>query len=1172
MLKKSNKTLLMLATIFTSLVISGCGKKNSSNSTSKGSDVSVSTTNPSLPSTPESVSSSNTSNNPSTSDGITSSTQTSNAPSHNNPSSNNPTSSEPSISNSNSNDSCSPSTSSDVGSSSTPDPDIPPEPVYEELEIKNPTNTHVGQTMKVIGTVERTFPDVSNGGLTRYPNYGTSLPNITDSEKDAILNEDQLLRASSTTYDSMDKDGNYYLNNVATGEKLYKHTASENMYYGSVSNDEPAVIKEIKITPRALGNYITGLYAPAGEIIKIEISEDDLNATGGLSVLIGQTSQNNEKNNIWKARNDFCRMPYIVNEMSVTSTTAYVGYALGGPIYIAPKLNNGRSFKVTISGAVEYPHFIYGYTTEEEFEAMKNLSAPYFDFEIWDNAVRHSGSKSYVNLDYKNLMHVANLWMNIVKTSKQIPTGSNNNIGITFLYDPFIAAGAAVAFVGRNWCNLPPDWISSSLDYEAFTTNGMWGTIHEYNHHFQRYGFAPGDEVTNNAVSLLSYINYTNISSKRSESDSTLTDWNAYTDPSRSLRETIKNSRTNTAFSSLSAYADIIHTFGPDVFIKATQLGNRQGGVDVWYQALSDATGYDMTYYFEEMLHQSVSNDVKEIYHERNLPTFVPVASLYQTGRNYLVDNQERFVETVKPFQINYGKEFTIDLKNHLHVPDGFNYTIEEISEPEFGTLEQISEKVYKYIPNIEHQSSGKIKVRISLEHATINTPDITLTLEFKQEYIGLDAVKYTYSNKVYATIDEAIANNFEGYETKTEVNRYYSTFMNGITPNMIGVIEGKIYIPSDGEYVICFRSDRGNHVLYTAVNNPNVTESIDSSSKNNNFVSEGDHVLHFNLREGDYIYFKEYITSSSSSDAYMELGWSKVEEGKTPNVVTIPSKYLMNTNYNYEKYSFTFEEKYQRTYETSSILADKSKQSIVDCNYAPWDNNYKIENIIDGNNNTSFHSVNGKLISSEPFILTVDLGDIYDCNTLYITGYDRTERHMPITFKLYGGTSLDDMELLGDYTDHPYENRNMTVKFDLTKIRYYRLVVTDTDTHRYVAISEINMGLDFKGLEQSPDVATYYNFKLNYDVLSTYGHIIEGDGYLLYSFTGTQFGLFTIQNNDCRIKIEIDDGEAIEIDLDQSSYKKLTYISELLNNGEHIAKITVISGTLMVDSFTYCQ
>ena len=52
-------------------------------------------------------------------------------------------------------------------------------------------------------------------------------------------------------------------------------------------------------------------------------------------------------------------------------------------------------------------------------------------------------------------------------------------------YDTYIPAGAAVAFVGANFCVMPLAWFNNSLNYEYFTNNGMWGTIHEYNHHYQ---------------------------------------------------------------------------------------------------------------------------------------------------------------------------------------------------------------------------------------------------------------------------------------------------------------------------------------------------------------------------------------------------------------------------------------------------------------------------------------------------------------------------------------------------------------------------------------------------------------------------------------------------------------------------------------------------------------
>ena len=69
------------------------------------------------------------------------------------------------------------------------------EPTYEKLNIENQVTTHVGQTMKVVANVERHIPEtMQNGGLSRYPYFGTKLENITDDEKRAILNEDAELR------------------------------------------------------------------------------------------------------------------------------------------------------------------------------------------------------------------------------------------------------------------------------------------------------------------------------------------------------------------------------------------------------------------------------------------------------------------------------------------------------------------------------------------------------------------------------------------------------------------------------------------------------------------------------------------------------------------------------------------------------------------------------------------------------------------------------------------------------------------------------------------------------------------------------------------------------------------------------------------------------------------
>ena len=59
---------------------------------------------------------------------------------------------------------------------------------------------------------------------------------------------------------------------------------------------------------------------------------------------------------------------------------------------------------MTISGAVPYKHIIFGSTTKEDFESMKNYTAPFFELDIRDS-IRYSGALSYIEkYDYDNLM------------------------------------------------------------------------------------------------------------------------------------------------------------------------------------------------------------------------------------------------------------------------------------------------------------------------------------------------------------------------------------------------------------------------------------------------------------------------------------------------------------------------------------------------------------------------------------------------------------------------------------------------------------------------------------------------------------------------------------------------------------------------------------------------
>ncbi len=1043
-----------------------------------------------------------------------------------------------------------------------------------KMDFQEVFSGKVNQWSETIGVVERSIPEESsNEGLCeRYPVYGTSLSDITTEEKENLIKESSLMFASDSTYNTMDENGNYLLNGQLTGKCIYKHTSAEGMYYGNVADDEQAVVEKITIAAKEVRNYVTGLYAPAGEVVKIEISENDLSAIGGsLLVVVGQVSHRNVVNNIWTARDDFSRMPVIANKMSVTTTTAYVGNPLGGPIYIYPAKFD-TTFTVTISGAVKYAHFIYGQTTAEEVEEMKDYSAPYFDFEIWDLGVRHSGPKAYANFDYDNLVRCGDLWEKITRTSRQVPCSANASIGVGYVYDCFVAAGAAVAFQGgHSWVNAPCSWLSGALNYDSMVTDGFWGLIHEYNHLYQSYGMenSKTNEVTNNATSLLSYVLYTKISEKRSLNDSTLSGWNRYTDPSRSLRETVENQKSDKPQNALNVYADLIHTFGTDIFTKAARI-QKKLGVDGWYEALSLVTEYNFTYYFENILNQTLSEEIKSLYDTSDRINFIPIASIYQTGRSYY-DRGEVFSETVKPYLIERGEQIIMDFNESLIVPEGYSYRIKSISLPLNGKLERLEENVYRYTPDND-EYSGVMKLVVGLEGER-ETRDVTLNIEFRQYYKNqVEVTKYKYEGEVkYSTVDEAVKNRFEGF---TDKNTYKNTttFINGLANNQIGVVEGKIYIAESGDYAFCLRSGRGNNTLYIGVNSSALEQVLSLNSDHPSFALEGEHVVNLSLKKGDYLYFKEITLSRHYQDAYTELGMAKL--GDNESMKTVATVYLCTNDMIIENNNFVSQEKYTRTYTAAVSAASSSSgtHTLIDGNMGSWSDGEGIDNIFDGNPDTFYHNERNNFLSEEnPFVLIADMGEIGTYNSIKIISRTTGQYNLPISFKLYGSLDNSNWFILGEYRELELNANSVNATFQSAEFRYYKLYVTDTraqsSSNKYVTISQIEFSYTISGREYSPYVLSYYkgdnkNFVENKE-LSEFGRTILGNGRIEYSFAGC-FALIVRQQDICSIKVNVNGKEnKYTLKNKEESYIAFYITSEELTE----VVIEVIEGNINIDS-----
>ena len=438
------------------------------------------------------------------------------------------------------------------------DRNIPTEIKYEEV---NEQISYGGDNT----ALDEKYEEILAENNISYGGDNTAL----DEKYEEILAENNKLIASSTTYDEIGSDGKLYLNGEYIGRDLYKHIFSVGLYGGGVSDEEKAIKKVMKINPVSTTNYITGLYAPPGEVIKVEISDEDLANIGGqLTFIIGHVSHNNVIS-VNSQSVGIKRVPNLSNTLVISKTTGYIGSFIGGPIYISNP-SKSKMFTLTITGAVPYKHLIFGTTTKEEFDSMKDYTAPFFELDIRDS-IRYSGALSNIkDYDYENLMLNLIFWDKCLRTSRQVPSGSNKNLGIHFLFDPCInSRGAlALAYVGKNWCQVPPSF-SMALDYETATKYGVWGHIHELNHHFQKFGFnSVSNEVTNNVINIVEYILYTQLSGLRNAySNAALTKISGnhnYMNPEYSLNSLVTNPPS--AADEIRFYEPIIQAFGPHLF------------------------------------------------------------------------------------------------------------------------------------------------------------------------------------------------------------------------------------------------------------------------------------------------------------------------------------------------------------------------------------------------------------------------------------------------------------------------------------------------------------------------------------------------------------------------------------------------------------------------------
>ncbi|MDE7256413.1 MAG: M60 family metallopeptidase, partial [Clostridia bacterium] len=497
----------------------------------------------------------------------------------------------------------------------------------------------------------------------------------------------------------------------------------------------------------------------------------------------------------------------------------------------------------------------------------------------------------------------------------------------------------------------PSGWMSNSLNYNGIVTSGGWGNFHEYHHNFQGYGVGNGGEVTNNGMTLVSYALFTKISSKRgmgSYGGQGLGGWNNYTSATWALNDILSLQRgghPSNGDQGLTLYSVLLHNFGADNYIQAkvqqqkNSYGQNYAG---YFRAWEAITHNDMTYYFKDVL-KGLSADVASQWHNAEYTSmFVPVSSVYQTGRSYMYDGEKKYFKTMQPYVVPYEDSFTLDLSKYtapdgqyasgsIVIPDGFTYTIKSI-QPERGTVERIDDYNYKFNFSGNDKLSGEIKVTLSItkDDGAFTVDDVDLILELERSHesnkMTLERTTYTYTAEtMYADAKTAYESNFAGYTGEplswahTNPTQNCNTDIWLCTPstidkfpnadpdkhvakdNQIEVLKGKLYFEEEGKYRIYLRG-RVNcavFITYTDANGEvqNKSAQVTNGSGSGFYTTNPDTYIDIEIGSETFVSFTEVLivkVINNNQASYIGLGYGKWQE---PLYTMVEKYYDVNGN-----------------------------------------------------------------------------------------------------------------------------------------------------------------------------------------------------------------------------------------------------------------------------------
>ncbi|KAH0803082.1 protein ZGRF1 isoform X10 [Histomonas meleagridis] len=301
-----------------------------------------------------------------------------------------------------------------------------------------------------------------------------------------------------------------------TQDELYAHPVGVEQLYGDkelISNAKRYKVRYI-FNPNYAEQHTTALYVPPGELITIELPEKHAN---GVSITV-----NNHAENV----DDVTRTPRYpilgcTTKISITGRVTKFGWPLGGNLVFSFGIDKyTNNFEVNISGVILSPYFRYGSTTDEEWEdTIRQYPGPYTFLDTGAVHIQLPSSTIRSATQLNDAMAFLRGVSVITYSGGEIAYNDRRSDGRVqnpnyWYLDSYVRVGEAYAVQGANIVRAPNYWSGSIVNYNS-QRQGCWGTIHEYGHHFQDWGFERYGEASNNIYAIITYSLYTPISSTR---------------------------------------------------------------------------------------------------------------------------------------------------------------------------------------------------------------------------------------------------------------------------------------------------------------------------------------------------------------------------------------------------------------------------------------------------------------------------------------------------------------------------------------------------------------------------------------------------------------------------------------------------------------------------------